>query len=680
MGGADKNRLNDRQRQPDTAVDRVAVPVVDPDGPAPPAEVPLAEAQTQELIEKFEGEGRARRLGGFWGYAVTVIAVGLALYALYATQATIPAQVYRTSFLGIALVLTFLRFPFRRAGRGVGPVDLLLALAALVTTAYPIWDYQQFVYRAARPTELDVWMGAVLILLILEATRRTVGWILPVVAIALLFYGFYGYLLPGEYGHKGYDLDRIVGSLYVTLEGIFGVPVDVAATYIILFTIYGAVLEYSGAGRFFLDFSLALTGRKASGAGRTTTIAGFLLGTVSGSGVATTVTLGSVAWPLLRRAGYSREAGGAVLSAGGIGAILSPPTLGAAAFLIAEILQISYLEVLKMAIIPTVLYYLSIFLMIELDAKRLGTRPASLDVPPLRTLVLRYGYHFSSLIAIVALMLLGFTPIAAVFYSTLLAFALSFIRRDTALTPRRAIRALEAGANGTLSVAATTATAGIIVGIFTLTGLGLKTADLIVDLAAGRLLPTVLLTALAIWVLGLAVPVTASYIIAAAITAPALTQLGVPEVAAHMFIFYYAVLSEVSPPTALAPFAAAAITGGNPFRTMMVTWKYTLPAFIVPLMFTLDRDSGTNLLALGSVPAIILATATACLAIVALVAGVGGWIVRPANLLERALLLPAAGFLLYTGATQDMIGLALLAAAVGAHALRLRTPAVLPTA
>ena len=635
----------------------------------------LDEGQAQALIDEYESEGgRAQQLGGFWRYAVGALAVALSLYALYATRTTITTQVYRTTFLGFALVLTFLLYPTRKAWGGrVTPIDVVLAAASIVVSAYPLLDLDSFVYRAARPTELDVVMGAVLIALILEATRRTVGLILPIVSIILLLYGKYGYLLPGEYGHKGYDLDRMVGTLYISLEGIFGVPLDVAATYIILFTIYGAVLEFSGAGKFFLDFSFAAMGRKASGAGRTTTMAGFLLGTVSGSGVATTVTLGSVAWPMLRKAGYDRESGGAVLSAGGIGAILSPPTLGAAAFLIAELLRISYLEVIKMALIPTILYYLCIFLMIELDARKMNTTSVVIPTPPVMTLLIRHGYHFTSLVAIVVLMVVGFTPITAVFWAIVLGFALSFLRRDTALTPRRSLRALESGARGTLSVAATTATAGIIVGIFTLTGLGLKMSDLIVELAGGRLFFTVVLTGIAVWILGLAVPVTASYIIAAAITAPALTTLGVPDVAAHMFIFYYAVLSEVSPPTALSPFAAAAITGGNPFKTMMVTWKYTLPAFIVPFMFTLDRENGTLLLALGDIERIVLATTTACVAIVALVAGVGGWMLRPANLIERLLLLPAAGFLLYTGVVQDLIGFALFAAAVALHLLRVRS-------
>jgi TRAP transporter 4TM/12TM fusion protein len=631
---------------------------------------------TAEKIEELEAESPTRKLSGFWSWVVTAIAAGLSVYALYATRATIPAQTYRVTFLLVALVLTFLLFPAWRGNRKrVGITDIALAIAAVVVLWYPLVDLDSFVRRSARPTEMDVWMGTICIVLILEATRRTIGAILPLVALALIAYGHWGNHFSGQWAHKGYDLDRMVGSLYISLEGIFGTPLDVAATYIILFTIYGAVLEFSGAGKFFLDFSFAATGRRASGAGQTTTIAGFLLGTVSGSGVATTVTLGSVAWPMLRKAGYDRESGGAVLSAAGIGAILSPPTLGAAAFLIAEFLQISYLEVLKMATVPTILYYLSIFLMIELDARKMHTRSIAVEAPPIWELTRKYWYHFTSLIAIVVLMAIGFTPITSVFYAIALGYVLSFLRRDTMIGPGRTLQTLRAGAVGTLSVASTCATAGIIVGIMTLTGLGLKMSDLIVDLANNNLFLTILYTAVAVWVLGLAVPVTASYIIAAAVTAPAMITLGVPEIAAHMFIFYYAVLSEVSPPTALAPFAASAITGGNPFKTMMVTWKYTLPAFIVPFMFTLNRDSGINLLAQGETRDIIMATATACLAIFALVAAVGGWIVRPCTWIERGMLLVASGLLFYTGTTQDLIGSALLAGCIVLHVMRIRSSA-----
>lgn len=663
---------------PDEMNRRDQAPVVDVDGIATDQGL----VNTKALIEEFESESPMRQFVGPIGWIVGGIAVLLSVYALYTTRATIPMQVYRTSFLGLALLLTFLLYPWRRgASRRINPIDIVLAGAAIVVSLYPLalrasWFPlaidQDFVRRAARPSEMDVWMGAILIILVLEATRRTVGWILPAFAILLLGYLHRGDVFPGDWGHRGYDIDRIVGTMYITLEGVYGTALDVAATYIVLFTIYGAVLEFSGAGKFFLDFSFAATGRKASGAGRTTTIAGFLLGTVSGSGVATTVTLGSVAWPMLRKAGYTQNSAGAVLSAGGIGAILSPPTLGAAAFLIAEYLQISYLDVLKMATIPTILYYLCIFLMIELDSRKMNTKAVIIDTLPALTLVKRYWYHFTSLIAIVVLMIIGFTPLTAVVYATGLAFLLSFLRRDTAMTPRRTWNALRSGATSTLSVASTCATAGIIVGVMTLSGLGLKMSDLIIDLANESLFLSVFYTGLAVWVLGLAVPVTASYIIAAAITAPALIAMGVPDVAVHMFIFYYAVLSEVSPPTALSPFAAAAITGGNPFKTMMITWKYTLPAFVVPFMFTLNIENGTNLLALGETSDILLATVTACLAIVALVAGVGGWLVKPASWLERGILAVAAGLLLYTGQTQDLAGVALLIVAIALHVIRTR--------
>jgi TRAP transporter 4TM/12TM fusion protein len=414
---------------------------------------------------------------------------------------------------------------------------------------------------------------------------------------------------------------------------------------------------------------MAAMGGSASGAapGRTTTLAGFLLGSVSGSGVATTVMLGSVAWPLLRRAGFPPEVGGAILSAGGIGAILSPPTLGAAAFLIAEYLKISYLQVLVMAIIPTLLYYFSVLMMIEADSRRLNTRAAPAAALSLGQLTWTYGYHFTSLVTIAVFMALGMTAFKAVFWATVLAWALSFVRRDTAVYPAKLLRALEEGGASILPVVATTATAGIIVGIVTLTGLGLKIAGILVSLAGGSLFLTVLYSAIAVWLLGLAVPVTASYIIAAVMVAPALTQVGVAPAAAHMFIFYYAVLSEVSPPTALSPFAAAAITRANPFRTMMVTWKYTLPAFVVPFMFTLN-DSGAALLLHGPAAAVMSHGITAAIGVAALAFGAGGWWRRRATAVERALAVIAGLLLMYPAYGSDIAGLLLAALVVFNHA------------
>lgn len=639
----------------------------------------MTDQRISELIEEFESQAPTRKLSGRTRWLIGGLGVLLSLYALYWVVGIVDPQIYRVTFLAVALVMTFIVYPARRVDRErVTLVDWALSTLSVVALAWPVLNFARFVHRAAEPTAIDLVLGTVTILLVLEATRRTVGWILPLTAASFVAYAYLGPLLDlvgmGLLAHRGYELPRLVGTLYMTLEGIFGVPLDVASTYIVLFTIYGAVLEFSGAGKFFLDWSMAATGRSGAGAGpgRTVTVAGFLLGTVSGSGVATTVTLGAVAWPLLRRAGYSADTGGAILSAAGIGAILSPPTLGAAAFLIAELLNITYLQVLVMATVPTLLYYLSIFLMIEADARRLGTRPVDVEAPSLWQITSRYGYHFSSLFAIAGLMALGLTAFRAVFWATILAVGLSFLRRETALYPRRLLASLEAGGKGVLSVAATTATAGIIVGVVTLTGLGLKIAGIIVTMAGGNLFLTVLYAAVAVWMLGLAVPVTASYIIAAVMIAPALTQLGVPQVAAHMFIFYYAVLSEVSPPTALSPFAAAALTGGNPFRTMMLTWKYTLPAFLVPFIFTLSRE-GLGVLLQSGPRDMLVTSITAAAGVVALAIGLGGWLWRAANLAERVAATGAGLLLFYASPVTDLAGFGVLVVVAATHIVRVRT-------
>jgi TRAP transporter 4TM/12TM fusion protein len=647
----------------------------------PPQEV-VVDEETRRKAEKFveKEEGAIRPLRGRAGVLVTWIAVAMSLYHLYSAYAIIPAHILRATHVGFVLLLLFLLFPAGRRFRArIHWTDVVLALLGVSTIAYLLLDFDEFIERAVTPTRLDLFFGVTLIVLLLEAVRRTSGWILAAVVAAFVAYAFAGPWLPPPWTHRGYDVERLVGQLYMTLEGIFGTPIDVSATFIILFTIYGAVLSYSGAGEFFIDFSLAVTGGTRAAAGRTIVLASFLLGAPSGSGVATTVTIGSVAYPMLARSGYPANAAGGLLAAGGLGAIISPPVLGAAAFLIAEFLKISYLDVIFMATIPTCLYYLCLFLMVELDARRYHVGAA--DLRPRQRLwpmIRQRGFHFSSLVAIVVFMVLGFSPIVAVFWAILLAAALSFLRGETALTfiptretplhRTRLVRALEAGSVGVLGVAATCAAAGIIVGVVTLTGLGLKFSSIVIQFAQGNLFLTAVFTALVVWVVGLAVPVTASYIICAVIAAPALTKLGVPDFAAHMFIFYYAVLSEVSPPTALSPFAAAAITGGNPYRTTLHSWKYTLPAFLVPFAFVLDPQ-GQGLLLKGDAWDVLHATATAFLGIAALAAGVQGWTFRRTKALERVMLIAAGLLLVYPGTIPDLAGGGLI---VGAALLQWR--------
>ncbi|NJP87987.1 TRAP transporter fused permease subunit [Nonomuraea sp. FMUSA5-5] len=617
----------------------------------------------------------------------------LSAYSLVVVFRPVETIQHRMTFLAVALPLVFLCYrsglaPFaRRLLRRPGPppppqdgerraewpspMDWVLAAMALTVLVYPLLDIDAFRDRGsgAALTDVDVVSGVVLTVLLLEAVRRTVGWSFAIICLLFLLYTYYGSYLPIDWtiGHSGFDIGQIVSQLYTGTEGFFGVPMQVAASYIILFTIYGAVLDYSGASKFFIDLSFAAFRRSRAAPGRTVTTAGFLLGTVSGSGVATTVSLGSVAWPVLRRAGYPKEAAGGILAAGGIGAILSPPTLGAAAFIIAEYLGVGYLQVLLYATIPTLLYYLGIFLAIEIDSRHFGTQAVRVDTPGVGRLLLRFGYHFSSLLLIVVLMALDRSAFQSVVIATVIAFLLSFLDPRHRMGPKRVGQALARGALEVLPVTAVCAAAGIIVGTITLTGLGQNLADIIVDLGAGNLVITTAMAAVAVLLLGLAVPVTASFIIAAVIIGPALFDLGVTRPEAYMFVFYYAVLSEVSPPTALSAVAAAAITGGNTYRTMMMTWRYTLPAFLVPFAFVLTPN-GQALLAQGPLGTVLLMTAVSAVAVAALAMATGGLARWP----ERLLAAVAAVLLLFLEPVPIVTGLAVLAVAVALHLFRSR--------
>jgi TRAP transporter 4TM/12TM fusion protein len=629
-----------------------------------------ADAATRYVEEE---EGAAHRLSGRAALIVTALAVAMSLFHLYAAYGIVPATVLRPVHVGFVLALAFLSFPVAARMRDrLRWWDWALAMAAAASIVYIVAGGDAYADRATVPSSADLVVGATLILLVLEAVRRASGWIMPAVVLGFIVYAMVGPYLPPPWTHRGYDIARLVGHMVMTLEGIFGPAVDVSSTLIILFTIFGAFLARSGAGKFFIDFSVAAMGKRRNGAGRSVVLSSFLLGGASGSGVATTVTLGSVAYPMLAKAGYGKDSAGGLLAAGGLGAILCPPVLGAAAFLIAEFLKISYLEVIRMAAIPACLYYLSLFLMVEFDGRRFGRPPEGDAVHATAMRLLRAsGFYFLPLIAIVALLLAGFSPVLAVFWATAVAWAASFLNRKSALVPRKLINALAAGSIGVLNVAATCAAAGIIVGVVTLTGLGLKFSSIVVGYAGGNPFLTALFTALVVWVVGLAVPVTASYIICAVIAAPALIHVGVPDFAAHMFVFYYAVLSEVSPPTALSPFAAAAITGGDPYRTTLQSWKYTLPAFLIPFMFVLD-PAGVGLLLKGSLAQTLVTVVSAVIGIAALAGGVQNWLVIQANRAERLMLIAAGLLLVYPGVITDSVGLVLIVAVVLMQKLRSR--------
>src|SRR6266567_1964309 len=475
-------------------------PTIEPEVIArPDLEAVLADDKTKELIEEYEAEARTRTFTGFWDRLVTSLSVATTLFALYyaAAGAEIPftgivlvptvavfgetittKQIYEMLFLAAILTLTFILYPAHpRFLKRVSPVlDLLPAAASVAIALYVLLNFEQVIYRANSPTPTDFVFGIIAIIVVLEAARRTIGYHLPVLGLIAIAYAYFADFMPGPFRGPPKNLDDIVANQYLGTDGMIGQPLLVAATFIILFTIYGAILDYTGAGKFYVDLAFALTGKRPTGAARTVTVASFLLGTVSGSGVATTVTLGSIAYPMLKKAGHDRESSGAILSAGGIGAVISPPVLGPAAFIMAELLRISYLDVVIMAMMPTILFYLGILLTIEIDARRLKAQPIVLDAPGFWWLTKRYWYQYTSLFAI----------------------------------------------------AATTAVAGIAVGVLLQTGLGLKISSLILTLGFGNLLLTLVIAGVVLWVLGLSLPITATYLVAVPTVIPALVTLGVP--------------------------------------------------------------------------------------------------------------------------------------------------------
>lgn len=642
----------------------------------------ISAEQLKKAAAFIEQEGGAvSRHRGWLSRAIAVLLVAMSLFHLYAAVWIVPTAVLRSLHVGLVLALVFLLYPSARRFRNrLMWFDVVLLSIGIATIGYLLAGGDDFWDRNNDPNKVDIAMGVAFVLLVLEAARRTTGWIMPAVVLMFLAYAYFGAGLPGQWGHRGYDTESLVGVMYMTLEGVFGTAVDVSATLIILFTIYGAFLQHSGAGKFFLDFSFTALGSKPSGVGRTVVLSSFLLGGPSGSGVATTVTIGSVAYPMMKRAGYDPAAAGGLLAAGGLGAIISPPVLGAAAFLIAEFLKISYTDVLLMAVIPTLLYYFSLLLMVEIDARRFNLRLHDADVTSdasratrLWEMSYRHGYHFLSLLSIVIFMLLGFSPTMAVFWAIVVTAATVFLGRPIGVALQGIWTALKDGSHQMLNVAATCAAAGLIVGVVAKTGLGLKFSNIVISYAGGSLLLTAVFTALVVWVIGLAVPVTASYIICAVIAAPALIKLGVADFAAHMFIFYYAVLSEVSPPTALSPFAAAALTGADPYKTTLQSWKYTMPAFVVPFMFVLTPDGVGLLLKTpvgGDWTQVVWMAFTACVGIGAIAAGMQGWLRGRCRVAERILLVGGGLALAFPDLRSDVVGAVLVAAGLVVHLVR----------
>lgn len=497
---------------------------------------------------------------------VTLLYVGFVAWSLYGAVVPVETYLFRMVHMAFIYALAFLVYPpAKDAGPWTRWLDAGLALLGVITIAYALIDLDQFVRRSTLPEAADFWLGLVAIVLLVEISRRTVGMAFTLVLVGFLLYTYFGKFIPGPLAHKGYDLDRIVGHSYMTLEGIFGVPLSVSVSFVTLFVVYGTLMDAAGAGNFWLEMSLAVMGRGPASAGRGAVITTALLGGPQGSGVATTMSVSPIMWPILKQAGYTPNMAAGLISAGGIGAVLSPPLMGAAAFLIMQFLGVSFWDVVVMVTVPTLLYYAGTFFVVEFEARKFNFAAPETTGKTLRTVMRTRGYHLISLIVLIVLLGMGRSPEDSAIWAILTTVLTSFLSKDRGewLTPRRLVDATVEGAENMLPVAGLLAAAGLIVGTFSLTGLGLKVSSLIMSLSGGVTIAALFLAMVASFLIGLSLPITATYIMTVVMVAPALVQVGMSAHVAHLLAFYFAVLSEVSPPVGLSPSAAAAGRGAT---------------------------------------------------------------------------------------------------------------------
>jgi TRAP transporter 4TM/12TM fusion protein len=594
------------------------------------------------------------------GWISSGIAVGMASYHLYTGAFGAPeALLHRSIHLLFTMTLVFIVYPsFRdRSHRWLDFSLLALSASALL---YLFWNYDYFItrYPYVHPlSPADLIMGIALVITLLEAGRRSIGMAMPMTAIFFVLYAYAGPYMPGLLHHAGVSTETIIDQLYMTTEGIFGIPLGVSATYVILFVIFGAFLERSGGGQFFMDLAAATTGKSRGGPGKIAVISSSLFGTISGSAVANVMVTGQFTIPMMKRTGFSSHFAGAVEATASTGGQIMPPVMGAAAFVMAEFTDTPYLTVCKHALIPAVLYYLSVFMAIHFEALRTNLKGMAEDAPKLVAVLLGEGHLLIPVIVIVYFMFAGYTPMYACIFSIISVILLANLKRMTRMGLFKILRALEEGAKGTLSVAVACACAGIVIGVINLTGLGLKFTSFVLFLAGESLAPALLFTMAAGIILGMGLPTTAAYIVMASLLVPALVKLGIPLIAAHMFAFYYAIISCITPPVALAVYAGAGLAGSNMWRTGWAAVRIGAPGFIIPFMFAY----APSLLFIGSPTTVLLSVVTAAIGVVMLAGGMIGWFFRGTNPMERAMLLSGAILLIKPGLYTDLIGMGLLA-------------------
>lgn len=599
------------------------------------------------------------------GYLAAVVAVAGSLFFLYiAAGGRFVALVQRSLLLMMALLIIFLERPLSRSRPWTRVIDALLAVSSVVICTYLVYSWRDIVFRAGAAMPWDWYLGAGLVLLVFEASRRTMGLALPILATISLAYAFWGPYVPGSLNHAGIRPETLLSIIFLTTEGIWGVAMGVAVDVIFYFILFTAFLAVTGANDIFLDLANAILGRVRGGPAKIAVVASGFFGMISGSAAANVAGTGSVTIPLMKRTGYRPEVAGAIEAVASSGGQITPPIMGAAAFIMAEVLGTSYLTVAAAAAIPALLYYVSLFFMVDLEAKRSGLLGLSKDEVPKLMPVLMRGWHVVVPLLVLMYMLLSqYSPAKSAFYSILVLLAMAIIRRESRVKPLLVLRALIDGAREMAPIAVVCAIAGIVIGVLSRTSLGQALAGFLIESSGGSLPLLLILAMLASLVLGMGLPTVAAYILLAITVAPAISKLGVPLLAAHMFVFYFGIISAITPPVAIASYTAAGIAGADLNRVSWQAIRFGLVAFLLPYMFVY----GPELLLIPGGRNIAIVLAGALLGIFALAVALSGYLWGPLNWIQRAILFIGAVCLVETKLLTDVIGLVLVAVGFGWH-------------
>lgn len=604
---------------------------------------------------KDNGENKDNKMNLLLSKYTQVMAILMSIFHLY-TAGTIPFDVFvqRSVHLMFVFSMIFLLHPWNK--KKIGWLDIILTILGMLSCIYIFVNYISISMQSGLSIGIQYLIGIMAVLLILEACRRAIGMALPILAVVFILYARFGGYIPGIWGHRGLSIERIFGFLYLTSDGIWSIPLGVSATTVVMFVIFGQFLSEAGVGEFFMEFSQAIAGRMIGGRAQVAVISSALFGTISGSATANVATTGSFTIPLIKSSGYKPEFAGAVEAVASTGGQIMPPVMGAGAFIMAEMLGMRYFAICKAAAIPAILYFASVFLCVRFRTLLIGIKMEK-SSKKLKKVLLKNGYLMLPLLVIIYYIVQGFSPMRAAFYGVISTVIVSFINQEIRKNPKVFLKALEYGAKNTIGVAIACACAGIVLGIVSMTGLGIKMTTVILAMSGGNIFYALFLAMIGSIILGMGLPTAVAYIIAAIVACPALIELGLLPLAAHMFVFYFAILGTITPPVCLSVYVASGIAQSNWLKTAFYAMMMALPGFIIPYVFVNDY----SILLIGTTSHILRTSSTALIGIFALAIAMMGYFLTRINFLERILLIVSAILLIFPNFKLSLIGIIILA-------------------